>query len=217
MVIGSAAGKRAAARDRGRRRRARCSRGCRAAQARRRRRTPPAARRGRAPRSAARRRARSRPPTGSAARSSAAAAAMPASAARCARRIPASSAGDFTRRRDANVSWSTRSSTPSARSRSATATGRSGGHAGGEQPCAGDHPRDDLELGLVTRHARRATRSKRPELVDADELGVGPHRGDPLALERVREDDRPAVRLEVGERVDDRQRHLVAQRGRAPP
>ena len=83
----------------------------------------------------------------------------------------------------------------------------------GAQPGAGDEPRDDLELRLVTRHPRR-DEVEEAQLVDADELGVRPDRRDPLALERVREDDRPPVRLEVGERVDDRERHLVAQRRR---
>ena len=65
-------------------------------------------------------------PSGTAARSTAAAAAIPASAAFCARRMPASSAADLARRRAAKVSWSGVSTTPSARSRSATASGKAG-------------------------------------------------------------------------------------------
>ena len=73
-------------------------------------------------------------PSGTAWRSTAAAAAIPASAAFCARRIPASSASDFARRRNAKVSWSGVSVRPSARRRSATASGKSGSTSASRTP-----------------------------------------------------------------------------------
>ena len=67
-----------------------------------------------------------RSPSIEARRRSSAAARMPASAATWARRMPCSSAADLARLRSATALWSMCSVMPSARSRSATATGMSG-------------------------------------------------------------------------------------------
>jgi len=74
------------------------------------------------------------PPAGAAPRINRSAAAIPASAAPCARRMPASSAAVLTRRRPSSVSGSTVSLTPAARRRSATATGRSDGTPAASTP-----------------------------------------------------------------------------------
>ena len=153
----------------------------------------------------------SRSPWIPAERSTAAAAAIPASAAFCARRMPAISAPDFTRRRSANASWSGVSVTPSARSRSATASGKSGSTSASRIANCVDGPRDHLEHDLVARQAALE------QLVEADvgvveQLGVGPDGGDARALQGADQHLGLAVDFAVEERVADRDGDLVTQR-----
>ena len=149
----------------------------------------------------------------SAARSSAAAAAMPASAARCARRIPASSLPFFARRRaDELLVVHDELDAVGAQ----PVGDRDAGAPAAPAPPSGPRGRRSARRPRARPRRRGippSTSSKRPELVDAEELRLRPHRRDPLALERVREDHGAPVRLEVRERVDDHERDLVAQRG----
>ena len=122
------------------------------------------------------------------------AAAIPASAARCARRIPSSSAGDLARagaRRSA--SSSDVSATPSARRRSATR----------EREAAGRRaPRVTPIAATARRRSSSSTSSRRhaalDELVEAEVArgraarASGQRRGDAVALERVRQHDAAA-------------------------
>ena len=119
-------------------------------------------------------------------------AAMPASAARWARRMPASSAGVLTRRRASTVRLSTSMAMPSARSRSATATGRSAGTTAPPTPHLLSARTDRLELRLLARHAL-PDELEVAELVDREQLRIRQHLRDPLGLERARHHERAAV------------------------
>ena len=164
--------------------------------------------------SAARRRARAPSPFGVARRSRSRAAAIPASAARWARRMPASSASVFTRRRSSkNVA------------------------VGGQLDALGAQP-----VGEPERERRRARRrsstprlltartaissrispvrepaaisSSDAELLERVQLVAGrAPRAAAISIEPTRRAD--AVPLDVEERIGDAERHLVAQLGRA--
>ena len=115
-----------------------------------------------------------------------------------------------TRRRSSKNSASGVSSMPSARRRSATADRQLGRHDGAPQARA---------ARTAAPRARRAARGSRCRTRSARRRR-GPRRGrcstsgngggDALVLEHVGEDDAPAARLGVGERVADRQRDRVA-------
>ena len=76
---------------------------------------------------------------------------MPASAARCARLIPASSSPFFTRRRSSNTPWSAVTWIPASRRRSATASGKPFGTTAASTPKASACVHVELPLNLVDR------------------------------------------------------------------
>ena len=140
-------------------------------------------------------------------------ASIAASAARCARRIPASCASVFARRRSSKSSWSTSSSTPSARRRSASQTGKFSGTLARFKPEAADGPQRELRAELA------AVDPRRDQLVVAELLGhvdvEQPELAEPRGLHRADEDVPAAVLLGVEERVRHAERHRVAHVGGA--
>ena len=103
---------------------------------------------------------------------------------------------------------------PSPRSRSAIDDGEHAGHHGLRhlQPLA--RAQRQLDLRLVPAQALRH-QVVPAELVRIDHLDVRRDLLHAVRLEHRDDDDAAAVQLEVGERVEDRQRDLVAQRRRA--
>ena len=104
-------------------------------------------------------------------------------------------------------------STPSARRRSATDTGR----FGDDQPArleALHRAGAQLRLDLVPAHPA-LDQLVEPQLVGVDDLDVRRDLGDPDPLHRGDHRDPAAVELEVGERVDDPERELVTEGGGA--
>ena len=71
-----------------------------------------------------------------------------------------------------------------------------------------------LELGLVGRHAL-LHELEEPELLDEGQLRAGSTRAMRVRLERARQHERPVLVSDEQERVDDRERDLVPQRGLA--
>src|SRR3954467_1674683 len=74
--------------------------------------------------------------------------------------------------------------------------------------------RAELEVDLVAGHAGRDELVE-PELLAQHQLDIRHGAREPGALEAVRQPDAPAAGLGVEERVADRERDLVAHRGRA--
>ena len=136
-----------------------------------------------------------------------------ASAAFCARRIPASCASVFERRRSSKSSWSTSSSMPAARSRSASQTGKFSGTLAWRDADARHLAHRELGADLLACHARprRARRCRTPRKVDVEQ----PERAEPRRLHRVREDVLRAAGLGVEDRIGNAERDRVSHVRRA--
>ena len=130
----------------------------------------------------------------SAARSSSRAAAIPASAARCARRIPASSASFFTRRRSTNCEVGGHGDPVGAQvvGELERERGRNDGVVEAEVPRRAQH---ELELDLLAVEALREQLVE-PEVLEREDLELGGGRGDPVELERAHDSVPVAVALE---------------------
>ena len=118
-------------------------------------------------------------------------------------RIPASACSSLTRRRSWNCSRSGVTATPLPRRWSAATTGNDGGTTTSLRPSSSTTRPSDLDLGVVPAHPAR------DELASA-ELGAEQHVGGAgvaaggVGLDLARHDQALTVRLDVDERVDDR-------------
>ena len=105
--------------------------------------------------------------------SSPAAAVIPASAARCAARMPSSSAGDFARRRSSTAASSIVRTTPSSRRRSPSASGKSPGTIASVDADLLDRANLGLPPGLGEGQAA-LDKVLEPEREVVEHLGIGP-------------------------------------------
>ncbi len=147
----------------------------------------------------------SRPPAVSAPRISVSAAVIPASAARWARRMPSSSPRVLTRRRASTAAESTSIRTSAARSRSATATGRSPGNDGLLDPPPGERAHHGLPVGLIEGHAAFHELVE-AQLVHQEQLGAGEDLRDALGLEGAGQHQHLLLPGHEQQRVDDLER-----------